>query len=384
MSRAAMMLPGVVLVLVFAVPGARAGEKADDAAWKKIAPFFQPPAEYAKDFGGYRSPLVFDDGTAVRTPADWARRRQEILKAWHGLLGAWPPLLEKPAIETLAQEHRETFTQKKVRLPIATGCLWEGYLLVPDAKGPIPAVLVVYYDPENGAGLGKQPLRDFGYQLTKRGFVTLSIGWPRALCDENRQRVQPLSMLAYVAANCHRALAGLTEVDAGRIGVVGHSFGGKWAMFAACLYERFACGAWSDPGVAFDEKRGNVNYWDPWYLGFEPGRERKTGLPTKENPAIGAYRTLREQGRDLHELQALMAPRPFLVSGGAEDGPQRWRALNHPLAVNRLLGLTDRVAMTNRSGHSPTTESNEQLYTFFEHFLGNNTAAAPTPGEAEK
>ena len=74
-------------------------------------------------------------------------------------------------------------------------------------------------------------------------------------------------------------------------------------------------------------------------------------------------------GRDLHELLALMAPRPLLVSGGAEDRPQRWRALNHVVAVNRLLGRENRVAMTNRSGHGPTEESNEQLYRFFEYFL---------------
>lgn len=34
-------------------------------------------------------------------------------------------------------------------------------------------MLVVYYDAKTAVGLGKE-LRDFGYQLTKRGFVTLS------------------------------------------------------------------------------------------------------------------------------------------------------------------------------------------------------------------
>jgi hypothetical protein len=76
-----------------------------------------------------------------------------------------------------------------------------------------------------------------------------------------------------------------------------------------------------------------------------------------------------EEGWDLHELHVLMAPRPFLVSGGAEDRPERWRALNHSVAVNRLLGRDNRVAMTSRSGHSPTGESNEQVYAFFERFL---------------
>lgn len=142
-------------------------------------------------------------------------------------------------------------------------------------------------------------------------------------------------------------------------------------MFASCLYEKFACGAWSDGGVVFDEKRANVNYWEPWYLGFEPGVQRKAGIPNPDNPRTGAYRKMIETGRDLHELHALMAPRPFLVSGGSEDHAGRWQALNHAIQVNSFLGERDRVAMTNRSGHSPTVESNEQMYAFLAHFLKN-------------
>ena len=80
---------------------------------------------------------------------------------------------------------------------------------------------------------------------------------------------------------------------------------------------------------------------------------------------------MRETGRDLTELHALMAPRPFLVSGGAEDRPVRWTVLNHAIAVNELLGFRNRVAMTNRPDHVPNAESNEIIYLFFEHFLKN-------------
>jgi len=48
---------------------------------------------------------------------------------------------------------------------------------------------------------------------------------------------QPLSALGYAAANCHTILADLPEVDSERIGIMGHSYGGKWAMFASCLFE---------------------------------------------------------------------------------------------------------------------------------------------------
>jgi hypothetical protein len=74
-------------------------------------------------------------------------------------------------------------------------------------------------------------------------------------------------------------------------------------------------------------------------------------------------------GRGDHELHALMAPRPFLVSGGSEDPPERWKALNHSVAVNKLLGFDNRVGMTNRKLHEPNEESNEPICRFFECFL---------------
>ena len=70
------------------------------------------------------------------------------------------------------------------------------------------------------------------------------------------------------------------------------------------------------------------------------------------------------------------APRPFLVSGGSEDLPERWKALNHSVAVNKLLGFENRVAMTNRPGHTPTAESNEVMYGFFELMLKHGAAKA--------
>jgi hypothetical protein len=345
-----------------------------------IAPLFVPPADHAHDLGSFRSPLLFDDGSPVRNADDWRRRRAEILKYWHDVMGPWPELIDPPRIETLAEEQRGDVTQRHVRLEIAPERFTEdAYLLTPHGDGPFPAVVVVYYDGKTGVGLGKEG-RDFAWQLANRGFVALSLGldpgasYPSA--DE--PQLQPLSYHAYVAANCFNLLAHQSNVDPKRIGITGHSYGGKWAMFASCLYEPFACAAWSDGGIVFDEARSNVNYWEPWYLGHDPDVTRKPGIPNDQNPRTGAYKRLMEEKRDLHELHALMAPRPFLVSGGAEDRPQRWKALNHAVAVNRLLGFENRVAMSNRAGHDPTDESNAQLYAFFEHFL------QPTPPEEAK
>ncbi|MCY2953209.1 MAG: sialidase [Planctomycetota bacterium] len=350
---------------------------ASDSPPPDLLGFFTPPPQYANDFGAYKSPLVFADGHAVKAAADWQDRRQEILKTWHELMGPWPTLLEKPRLEYVESVRRENFTQHRIRLETAANQMAAGYLLVPEGEPPFPAVLVVFYDPETSIGIGKAEFRDFAYQLSRREFVTLAIGSPGGDAwkpDSGGARCQPLSFLGYVAANCHTALSQLTCVDRKRIGVVGHSYGGKWAMFASCLYDRFAAAAWSDPGIVFDESRPNVNYWEPWYLGDQPGVKRKPGVPSRDNPRTGPYKTMIETGHDLHELHALMAPRPLLISGGSEDPPSRWRALNHTVAVNRLLGYTNRVAMTNRAEHNPSAESNEQIYLFFQSTLGRPAA----------
>jgi dienelactone hydrolase len=357
---------------------------ARDELWRRLKPYAQPPAEFDGQLGPYRSPLKFADGAMAKSPEDWMRRRKEILQTWHRRLGAWPALLERPEVKRLETVEKEGHVQHHVHVQISSeGKLADGYLLIPGGKGPFPAVFVPFYEPltsigQNDKGRGTH---DYGLQLVKRGFVTLSIGTPgsvekigldtRQLLVEAgvEQRRQPLTLLAYVAANCHTALAQLPEVDPARIGIIGLSYGGKWSMFASCLYDKFACAVWSDPGIVFNEKNANVNYWEPWYLGYDPKTQRKPGVPSAENPRTGLYKELIDTGEDLVDLHALMAPRPVLVSGGTEDPSRNWLALNHLVAVNKLLGHNDRVAMTARQTHIPTPEALELELDFLEYWL---------------
>lgn len=259
-----------------------------------LAPYFNPPAAFRDGLGSYRSPLIRPgEGGKIDTAAEWLKRREELRSEWEALLGPWPPLIEQPAVEFLSSQPQDGYIQHWVRFKWLPDQATEGWLLVPDQDGPYPAVLTVYYEPDTAIGQGA-PHRDFALQLVKRGFVCLSIGTTEATQAktyglyyptlENSQ-AQSLSMLAYAAANAWYVLASLPEVDAERIGIVGHSFGGKWAMFASCLFGKFACAAWSDAGIVFDEGRPNVNYWEPWYLGYHPPPWRERGIITEDNPA---------------------------------------------------------------------------------------------------
>jgi len=388
-ARMTVIAGGVGRVLGDEATGTIASSTAD-AVPESMSSWFEPSVDGGGGADAYRSPLVSADGSRVATAAEWRGRRAEILRQWHAEMGPWPEPLQRP--RTVLGETRdrgEGVVEHFIEVEVAPGAMQHGYLLVPRGTS-LPAVFVPYYAPEVSVAYdGPRPLTgqaqrilttgrrgsetDFGLQLARRGFVTLSIGSPGDDAYHPKldgARCQPLSYLASIAATCHTVLARRPEVDPRRIGVMGHSYGGKWAMFASCLHEPFACGVWSDCGVVFDESRPAVNYQEPWYLGLDPDVTRPRGLVSAESPRTGSYKRLVEAGHDLHELHALMAPRPFLVSGGSEDGPARWAALRHAVEVNRLLGREHRVAMTNRPEHAPSAESNEQAFRFLEHFLG--------------
>ena len=396
---------GVVLFLTGAL-GVNGLRAAAAPGWgappKDISEFFVAPEISRTDLGPYRSPLTFDDGTRVQNAQDWLRRRQEILSTWHNAMGPWPPLIENPRVEVIGSTNRSGVLQRQVRIEVALDReMVDAFLLIPEEAAvgnPRPAVLVLYYDAESGVGWGA-PQRDYAWQLAQRGYVTLSMGRPNARIDLEHLppkrndpylgpagkpvRVEPLSALAYAAANARTVLAQQAEVRKDRIGVIGHSFGAKWALMTSCLDDQFACAVWSDPGIVFDERdrrqqnpSGVVNYWDVWYLGFElgqiadpqnPGPFRK--LPSEGQARTGAYKTLVEGGHDLVELHALMAPRPFLVSGGTADRLERWPALNHAVAVNQLLGQSSGVALIPHETHTPTEQANAQIYAFFDWCL---------------
>ena len=189
-------------------------------------------------------------------------------------MGPWPKLIEHPKMDVLSQQRRGEILQQRVRVEIAPDQSAEGWLLSPPGPGSFPAVLVVYSEPETSVGLNeKMELRDFGWQLARRGFVTLSIGTPGG--DAWKPRLggatcQPLSFYGYVADEllecAGRSTAGGPAAPSG---IAGHSYGGKWALFAAA-WDKFACVAVSDPGIVFDETRPNINTgsrgtWD-WTL----------------------------------------------------------------------------------------------------------------------
>ena len=72
-------LVAAALAAAVALGAPSAGQPSGAAVtWPDLAPLFRPPASFQGKLGSYRSPLIFDDGSPVRSAAEWPRRRAEI------------------------------------------------------------------------------------------------------------------------------------------------------------------------------------------------------------------------------------------------------------------------------------------------------------------
>ncbi|MDH5604494.1 MAG: sialidase, partial [Cyclobacteriaceae bacterium] len=191
------------------------GNPLKDSIGKVLSPFFSPPPEYENDYGDYRSPLTFYEGTPVTTKEEWSLRRKEILDKWHEMMGSWPSPLEDLKVEYVDTVKRENIIQYKISFQWTPVERTTGYLLVPEGSKNSPAVVTVFYEPETAIGEGK-PDRDFAIQLAQRGFVTLSVGSTETTNNEtyatyypgrDSATVEPLSMLAYAASSAWQLLA---------------------------------------------------------------------------------------------------------------------------------------------------------------------------------
>ena len=150
----------------------------------------------------------------------------------------------------------------------------KAYLLVPKGQGPFPAVLI-HHQHNGERHLGKSEVcglvgdsnQAFGPMLASEGVVVLC---PDSICFEDRRRNRngiikdtDNDFLQHYNEMCYRILSGTSlmkkvlddasiaisllnqhpNVDANKLGVFGHSYGGNTAIFQGALDERiqFAC-----------------------------------------------------------------------------------------------------------------------------------------------
>jgi pimeloyl-ACP methyl ester carboxylesterase len=271
-----------------------------------------------------------------------------------------------PAVKLLRQFHECTWNGQLMDLQVEPGWTARVLIMEPARKpaGRLPVVIVPYYDVDSPAGqnLGGHRsgggVRAFARLAAQRGFLAVSIRWygegDGEGYDESvlklAERHPGMTGMGKWVADSQRLvdyLVSRPDVDPKRIGIIGHSLGGKMALYAAAFDPRLAAVVSSEPGIGL----GLSNYEAFWYLG-----RKRAELPPE---------------RDQQELLAMVAPRPFLlIAGESSDGDQSWPYL---IAAKGVYGSHESQlrlgALNHRSGHAPSGDSVAKAMDWLERFL---------------
>ncbi len=278
------------------------------------------------------------DGTAqpVSTPADWQKRRAEILVAMQEVMGKLPGDDRRVPLEMEVVEEADvgTYLRRLITYQPEPGSRTTAYLCIPKdvlaGNRKTPAVLCLHpTDSKVGhkvvVGLGGRAGRQYAAELADRGYVTLSPSYPH-LADYYPN----LGRLGYVSGTMKAIwdnirgldlLASLPYVDDSRgFGAIGHSLGGHNAIYTAVFDTRITVLASS---CGFDSY---LDYYDGaervWYFG-------KGWCQIRYMPRLSNYRgRLEEIPFDFHELLGALAPRPFFVNAPLHDSNFRAKSVD--------------------------------------------------------
>ncbi|MFC3773683.1 alpha/beta hydrolase family protein [Paenibacillus sp. GCM10012303] len=247
------------------------------------------------------------------------------------------------------------------------GTVQRTLLMLPKTiNGKLPAVVVPFYYPDRMAGYDLDSLEPtdepdiaMALQLVRRGYAVVSADAYHLTYRElelerrdfSRWRVAADSLLrdhpewtgiGKLIADTQLLvdlLCADSRVDHDRIGIAGHSLGGKMALYTGCLDHRIKAMLCSDFGLEWD--RSNWN--EPWYWGDK-------------------LDALKAAGMDHAELLRLGGLKPFVLIAGLYDNEEALDGI-------KRAGYSDPsqyLFINHASGHRPPVEALEQGYDFLQ------------------
>jgi dienelactone hydrolase len=353
----------------------------DFDAWKKNHDW--TPIESEQSGKAEPIPLVTDGMTAAQWPKEqqkWRKVSEQVL----GSLSDGPPT--KFRHEALGATYRtEKYSMRRYRYTLTDEEWGYAWLMMPNDRRVKQGVVIAHHQTvpsgkDEPVALDVVPEADAGVyyakELAERGFVVLA---PDAIAFGERQAAhrntkyrsaeqffgaQPHgSVMGKMAFDTSRAidfLQQLPELNAKRIGCVGHSHGAYGTLFSMVADPRIDAGIMSC-GISLLRDDPNPERW--W---------RRTSLI----PRLGYYESDKAKSPiDFHIWLALCAPRPVMVIGGKQDTifpnqaalPKR---LEEVRKVYRLLGKADGLEEFIFDGpHSFHATARERGYAMLEKAL---------------
>ncbi len=287
-------------------------------------------------------PLQSEDGSVVRSPEEWTERRAEILELFRTHMYGRRPGAPEELSFSLAEEDESamngTATLRRIEIESThqgRQHRFELILFLPNsATEPVPLFLLMNNrdsqntDPTRQEQSGFWPVEEVierGYGIAAiqnnelapddtedyhEGVIRLFEG--EAAAEERAPDAWgALAAWGWGASRAMDYFETDSRVDASRIGVLGHSRGGKASLWAGAEDERFSLVISNESGSGgaalsrreYGETIRAVNRFTHWFTGnFESFNDREDELPF-----------------DQHMLIALIAPRAVYVASANED-----------------------------------------------------------------
>jgi pimeloyl-ACP methyl ester carboxylesterase len=342
-------------------PGAKTPEYS--ASNEFFRRYNQAPAGFETSIGGL---TALAPGGISRE--SWKEISAKLKSKWSALLSEPKLARGKVNFRLIRDVEQRNFAGQLLELEMEPDTWEKVYVLRPRNSGgrPLPVIIVPFYDVDTSAavdlgGRNYTPARAvnaFAYTAAQNGYLAVAVRWfGESYGPSYSEAVANLALRhpgatglgkwVWDARRVVDFIETLPDADASRIGIMGHSLGGKMALYAAALEPRISAVVSSELGVGFKMS----NYEDYWYLGQK--------LATA--PAW----------TDQHELIGLIAPRPFLLIGGDEyDKNESWHYINAARAVYDLYDKRQNIGYFNHhTGHTPSPESVGFAFDWFNHFL---------------
>ena len=357
--------------------------------------------EFMRNLPVYADSLIAD----LTYPMAWGNSKVKNFKKWKRLarkkvfdcmLMPPPPPVDGYKAKVLFEEQREGYKAKKIEIQLSRYYTVPAYILIPDGKGPFPAINLLH---DHGAHLfiGKEKtirplacedsvvIKDaevwsaggyegqfFGDFLARHGYIVLSTDAP--MWGERGQKEGPRrdkydmiagNMMMYgidlsawmtyddIAATEY--LASMPEVDSHRIGCTGWSMGAYRAWMLSALSDRIKAGAAVCWMVTTDEQ-----------MSFKYARTENGGFA---NCFPGLRRWL-----DYPHVASIACPKPMLFINGSQDklfpvaGVKKAFQIMHDTWDSQ--GCRDRlVTELWEMPHSCGKKSQQYVLDFFDKYL---------------
>ena len=333
-------------------------------------------------------PAMAQDADRPRVPRgasvdDWRRQAADIRRRMELVMGPLPGEDRRVPldVEEAIGEGTERYLRRKVWYTPEPGDRVPAWLLIPHGATPqTPAAAMLCLHQTNNvgkdepAGLGGLPNLHYAHELAERGFICLVPDYPSfgeyRYDFANPDRGYASGSMKAVWNNLRGIdlLASLPEVDATRIGVIGHSLGGHNAIFTAAFDDRLVAVVSSCGFTPFPE------YYDGDVKGWTSDRY----MPRiRDEYALDAARI----PFDFPEVIAALAPRAFFSSSPVDDDNFAVRGVRRAFAealpVHRLFDGGTGVAparerlvlVTPDCGHDFPPAIRTQAYEWLERRL---------------